>query len=101
VIDEILGFLARAVNTRDRRLADKLCASWDSTWSSTSAQVPSEQVSWDVCAPPFSLFGTARDGEFWPLLQSTRIQSTKAGRRELIDNLFSRFLVFESAGLAG
>jgi hypothetical protein len=113
VIDEIFGFLARAVNTRDRRLADKLCASWDSTWGSTSAQVPSEQgssdqassdqASSDQASLPFSLFGTARDGEFWPLLRGTRIRSAKAGQgagREFIDDLFSRFLIFESAGWA-
>jgi hypothetical protein len=75
VINEITGFLTRAA--RDRRLADMLCTSWSSTRSSTSA-------------PPFSLFGTARDGEFWPL-----VQGAKAGR-EFIDDLFSRFLVFES-----
>jgi hypothetical protein len=111
VIDEILGFLARA--TRDRRLADKLCASWDSTWNSTSAQASSEQASSEQASseqasseqapPPFSLFGTARDGEFWPLLRGTRIRGAKAGQgagREFIDDLFSRFLIFESAGWA-
>ena len=92
VLDEIIGFLAMAASVRDRRLADVLC----SLWSSTSAQVPSElssEVSLEpVCVPSFSLFGTARDGEFWPLLQS----ANKAGRREFIDNVFSQFLVFES-----
>jgi hypothetical protein len=102
VIDEILGFLARVVNTRDRRLATKLCALWDSTWRSTSVQVPSDQASSGVCAPPFSLFGTASGGEFWPLLRGQGAKVIKRGvergveRGSVDDNLFSRFLVFES-----
>jgi hypothetical protein len=82
VIDEILGFL-----TRDRRFGDTLCASWSSTWSST-VQVSSDPV----CAPPFSLFGTARGGEFWPLLQGAKAVEKRR------HNLFSQFLIFESAG---
>jgi hypothetical protein len=71
VVDDIIGFLTEAV--RDRHLADTLCALWDST----------------SALPPCSLFGTARDSQFWPLLQD----AGAAG-----DALFSRFLVFESNG---
>jgi hypothetical protein len=86
VIDEIIGFLARAVNTRDQRLADKLCALWSSSEL--------------VCAPSFSLFGTARGGEFWPLLQGAKAVKRGVERGSADDNLFTRFLVFENAGWA-
>jgi hypothetical protein len=90
VIDEIAGFLRRIASPRasewERRLVGMLCTLWGSSFVRFGTMTSAQTAGHDVYSPAVSLFGTATNVEFWPVLQGA----------EVSNGLFSRFLVFEN-----